>query len=201
MPTRTVVSAPFSGLLFVLTLACTGGEPGLSEEGMAALEAARLLPGPDFELLGLDGELHRLSDYRGQVVLVNFWATWCVSCRREMPDLQRLHTELAGESVAILGISTDREAAGVRPFVEELGIGYPILLDPGEITPSIFGGLEGYPKTYVLDREGQLYSSYLGAQERAILEEDLLYLLDAAPSPPASQQDLRRARTDSENAA
>jgi len=187
VPTRAAFSASRSSLLLVLTLACAPGEPELSEEGVAALEAARLLPGPDFELIGVDGELHRLSDYRGRVVLVNFWATWCVSCRREMPDLQRLHEELVAEGVVIVGISTDRDSAKVRPYIEELGIGYQVLLDPGAITPIMFGELEGYPKTYVMDREGLLYSSYLGAQEKAVFEEDLLHLLAAAPSQAASQ--------------
>lgn len=187
VPTRAAFSASRSSLLLVLTLACAPGEPELSEEGVAALEAARLLPGPDFELIGVDGELHRLSDYRGRVVLVNFWATWCVSCRREMPDLQRLHEELAAEGVVIVGISTDRDSAKVRPYIEELGIGYQVLLDPGAITPIMFGELEGYPKTYVMDREGLLYSSYLGAQEKAVFEQDLRHLLAAAPSPAASQ--------------
>ena len=185
-----------AALLAVLILLLTSGcgfrnrWVELSEEGLAAIEAARTLPGPDFELLGIDGELHRLSEYRGQIVLVNFWATWCVSCRQEMPALDALHTELAAEDVAILGIATDAEAAKVRPYVEELGIDYPIFLDPKAISATIFGELEGYPKTFILDAEGLLYSSYLGAREKAVFREDLLYLLQAPPSPAASQDEL-----------
>jgi len=154
-------------------------------EPTEAEQVARILPGPDFELLGLDGESRQLSDLRGRVVLINFWATWCASCRGEMPDLDELHAELGDRDVSILGIATDRDPALVGPYVAELGIHYPILLDPNAVSAAIFGGVEGYPKTFILDREGLLYSSYLGARGKAVFEEDLRYLLKAPPSPAA----------------
>ena len=167
----------------------TGAQPpsdqSAPEEPSRAQQVARLLPGPDFELLGLDGELWRLSDLRGRVVLVNFWATWCTSCRAEMPELDELQSTLGALGVTVLGIATDRDPAKVGPYIEELGVHYPILLDPEAISTAIFGGVEGYPKTFILDRDGQLYSSYLGARPRAVFETDLRYLLDAPPSPPA----------------
>ncbi len=150
--------------------------------------AARLLPGPDFELMGLSGRLHRLSDFRGKVVLVNYWATWCIPCRTEIPELDHLYRELAPAGVEILGIATDKEGeAKVRPYAEEVGIGYPILLDPEAVSAAIFGGVEGYPKTFILDRAGLIYSSYLGAQPKEVFRDDLTYLLESPPSPPAPQ--------------
>lgn len=168
-------AAALAGLLAVaLAAAAHGG----SEAAVA-----RLLPGPDFELLGLDGAVHRLSEYRGKVVVVNFWATWCVSCRSEIPGLESVRRELASRGVEVLGIATDPEGADkVAPYAAELGISYPVLLDPQAVTPAIFGGLEGYPSTFILDREGLIYSSYLGAQAEQTFREDLLYLLDAQPS-------------------
>jgi len=153
------------------------------------------LPGPDFELLGLDGELHRLSDYRQRVVLLNFWATWCVSCRSEIPELNELHREIPAEQLAILGISTDQEGlAIVRPYADQLAMAYPVLLDPAAVSTRMFGGLEGYPMTFILDRQGLIYSSYLGAQEKETFLEDVLYLLEAPPSegetlPPGARLD------------
>lgn len=148
---------------------------------------ARILPGPDLELLGLDGERWRLSEERGRVVLVNFWATWCTSCRGEMPELDELHREMGDLGVTIVGIATDKDPGKVDPYIEELGIGYPILLDPTAVSAELFGGVEGYPKTFILDQQGQLYSSYLGARTKAVFEEDLRYLLEAPPSPPAGE--------------
>ncbi|MEM1207337.1 MAG: TlpA disulfide reductase family protein, partial [Acidobacteriota bacterium] len=151
--------------------------------------------GPDFELLGLDGELHRLSSFRGRILLVNFWATWCLSCREELPALERLHRRLADQGVAIVGVATDDQGRSVvAPYVEEMGLSYPILLDPEAVSASLFGGLAGYPSTFILDGEGLIYSSYLGAQEEYVFAEDLEYLLGADPSdgaelPPGARSD------------
>ncbi|MEM8994730.1 MAG: TlpA disulfide reductase family protein [Acidobacteriota bacterium] len=147
---------------------------------------ARTLPGPDFELLGLDGERYRLSSFRGQVLLINFWATWCLSCREELPALERVHRELADQGVVIAGIATDKGGRSiVAPYVEEMGLTYTILLDPQEVSTALFGGLTGYPSTFIIDREGLIYSSYLGAQEEKTFADDLHYLLQAQPSEGA----------------
>jgi thiol-disulfide isomerase/thioredoxin len=181
-------------VLLVLLVACQSNDQDPAGDSVHQAEAAavaRLLPGPDFELLGLDGRPHRLSGYRGKVVLVNFWATWCMPCREEIPHLNTLYTELQPAGVEILGIATDVEGEEkVRPFAEELAILYPVLLDPEEVSAAIFGGIPGYPSTFILDTEGLLYSSYLGAQPPEILREDLTYLLHAAaslsaPLPPS----------------
>lgn len=191
--------APTALILAACLLAGCAGGPGQVDPGQgepaastpSAAEVARTLPGPDFELLGLDGERYRLSSFRGQVLLVNFWATWCLSCREELPALERLHRQLAGPGaagpgVAIVGIATDKEGRSVvAPYVEEMGLTYPILLDPGEVSTSLFGGLAGYPSTFILDPEGLIYSSYLGAQDEATFAEDLRYLLQAEPSEGA----------------
>ncbi|MEM6793977.1 MAG: TlpA disulfide reductase family protein [Acidobacteriota bacterium] len=154
--------------------------------GATAVEVARTLPGPDFELLGLDEERHRLSDFRGQPLLINFWATWCLSCREELPALERLHQKYAEKGIAIVGVATDNEGRQlVEPYTQEMGLTFPILLDPNEVSTSLFGGIAGYPSTFVLDSEGLIYSSYLGAQEEATFAEDLEYLLKAAPSDGA----------------
>lgn len=171
--------------------------PEPPEQAIDARSAARLLPGPDFELLGLDGELHRLSDHRGRVVLLNFWATWCIACRSEIPELNQLRREIPAGELAILGISTDKEGlAIVRPYAEKLAMAYPVLLDPAAVSTKMFGGLEGYPMTFILDREGLIYSSYLGAQEKKTFLKDVQYLLQAPASegetlPPGARSDVR----------
>jgi len=172
--------------LVIALLLLAGAAPAPSDDLASAAEVGRIIAGPDFELLGLDGRRHHLADARGSVLLVNFWATWCASCRSEIPELNRLYADLGGRGVRIIGISTDVEGAEkVVPYAEEIGIEYPVLLDPRGVSTEIFGGLEGYPMTFIFDREGLIYSSYLGAQVEETLREDLEYLLQAQPSAAA----------------
>jgi peroxiredoxin len=91
---------------------------------------------------------------RGKVVLVNFWATWCPPCRKEMPDLETLYERFKDKGFVVLGIS-DEEVAKVGPFVSERKVSFPILLDPGRKVNDMFV-VEGIPHSFVYDREGKL---------------------------------------------
>ena len=108
----------------------------------------------DFTLTDLQGKPWHLQDLRGKVVLVNFWATWCPPCRKEMPDLQALYDRFKDQGLVVLAIS-DEEAAKVNPFIAERKIGYPVLLDPGRKVNEAFI-VEGIPKSFVYDREGKM---------------------------------------------
>jgi len=108
----------------------------------------------DFTLTDLEGTLWTLKDLRGKVVLVNFWATWCPPCRKEMPDLQTLYARFKDQGLVVLAIS-DEDAGKVKPFVAERHVTYPILLDPGRKVNSLFQ-VEGIPKSFVYDRNGRL---------------------------------------------
>jgi peroxiredoxin len=122
---------------------------------MAALEAddARRKQ-IDFTLTDLRGTNWSLQGLRGKVVLVNFWATWCPPCRKEMPDLDELYQRFKDQGLIVLAIS-DEDEAKVRPFVTERNITYPILLDPGRKVNDLFH-VEGIPKSFVYDRAGNL---------------------------------------------
>jgi len=108
----------------------------------------------DFTLTDLNGKNWTLKDLRGKVVLLNFWATWCPPCRKEMPDLEALYRRFEPEGFVILGIS-DEEAGKVKPFIEQQGITYPVLLDPGRKVNELFQ-IQGIPKTFVYDRDGKI---------------------------------------------
>jgi len=108
----------------------------------------------NFTLTDLTGKSWTLRDLRGKVVLVNFWATWCPPCRKEMPDLEALGKRFGPQGLVILAIS-DEDAAKVKPFIAEHQISYPILLDPGRKVNETFR-VEGIPKSFVYDREGKL---------------------------------------------
>jgi peroxiredoxin len=108
----------------------------------------------DFTLTDLNGKTWHLQELRGKVVLVNFWATWCPPCRKEMPDLQALYDKYKDQGLVVLAIS-DEEAAKVSPFIAERKISYPVMLDPGRKVAELFQ-VEGIPKSFVYDREGKL---------------------------------------------
>lgn len=108
----------------------------------------------NFTLTDLQGKIWTLKDLKGKVVLVNFWATWCPPCQKEMPDLEALYNRFREQGFVILAIS-DEEAAKVGPFIAERKITYPILLDPGRKVNEMFQ-VEGIPKSFVYDRGGKL---------------------------------------------
>jgi peroxiredoxin len=122
---------------------------------MARLEADdRKREHPEFTLEDLSGKTWTFAELRGKVVLVNFWATWCPPCRKEMPDLEALYGRFESKGLVVLGIS-DEEAAKVEPFIRERNVSFPVLLDPGRKVNEMFV-VEGIPKSFVYDREGKL---------------------------------------------
>jgi peroxiredoxin len=122
---------------------------------MAGLEADdRKREHPEFTLKDLSGKTWTFSELRGKVVLVNFWATWCPPCRKEMPDLEMLYGRFESKGLVVLGIS-DEEAAKVEPFIRERKVSFPVLLDPGRKVNEMFV-VDGIPKSFVYDREGKL---------------------------------------------
>jgi peroxiredoxin len=132
-------------------------DDGQFHAAMVQLEADdRKRERPEFALKDLGGKTWTFSELRGKVVLVNFWATWCPPCRKEMPDLETLYQRFAPKGLVVLGIS-DEEAAKVEPFIRERKVSFPVLLDPGRKVNEMFV-VEGIPKSFVYDREGRLVS-------------------------------------------
>jgi peroxiredoxin len=108
----------------------------------------------DFTLTDLSGKTWTLKELRGKVVLVNFWATWCPPCRKEMPDLETLNQRFGPQGLMILGIS-DEDAATVSAFIAQQKVTYPILLDPGRKVNELFQ-IDGIPKTFIYGRDGNI---------------------------------------------
>lgn len=118
----------------------------------------------NFTLTGLDGRRWTLRELRGKVVMVNFWATWCPPCRKEMPDLNALYKELKDQGFVVLAIS-DEKAETVRSFVAKHKVTYPILLDPADKVHKEFA-VDGIPKSYVYNREGRLVAEAMDMRTR-----------------------------------
>jgi peroxiredoxin len=118
----------------------------------------------DFTLADLQGKEWHLQDLRGKVVLVNFWATWCPPCRKEMPDLDALYNKFKDRGFVVLAIS-DEEAAKVSPFIAERKVSYPVLLDPGRKVNDAFI-VEGIPKSFVYDRGGKMVAQSIDMRTR-----------------------------------
>ena len=137
---------------------------------MARLEADdRKREHLDFTLKDLSGKSWTFSELRGKVVLVNFWATWCPPCRKEMPDLETLYERFASKGLVVLGIS-DEEAAKVEPFIRECKVSFPVLLDPGRKVNEMFV-VDGIPKSFVYDRDGKLVAQSIDMRtEKQFLE-------------------------------
>jgi len=121
---------------------------------------------PAFRAVNLrSGRPSSLADYRGRVVLLNVWATWCPPCRVEMPSLERLHGKLAGPDFAVVAVSIDDgDASTVMAFVGELGLGFDVLQDKGGRIQQIYQ-TTGVPESFVIDRDGVIIKKVIGAAE------------------------------------
>lgn len=139
-------------------------------------------PAPNFQLYDLNGRLVTLSNYRGRVVLLNFWATWCGPCRVEMPAMEDLYREFNRRDFEILAVSTDQQGAAVtRPFSEEMGLTFPILHD-SDFRVGVAYGARTLPMTFLVDRRGVITHRIFGARDWQSPEgRQLINKLVAAP--------------------
>jgi len=116
---------------------------------------------PAFTLERLDGTPVSLSDLRGHVVLINFWATWCEPCRQEMPAMERLYEAHRDEGFELLAISVGEEAEPVRAFRDEVGMTFPVLLDPDRVASQAYQTYR-FPESFLVDAQGVVVERYIG---------------------------------------
>ena len=121
-------------------------------------------PAPDFSLPSADGRKLALRDFRGKLVLLNFWATWCTSCRDEMPSMERLYREFRGKGFEIVAVNVKDKPGDALAFVKALKLSYPIMLDPqGEV--GLLYGAWGLPATYLIDQNGIVLARLWGVAD------------------------------------
>jgi len=137
----------------------------------AAVKEARPMVGylaPDFSLRTLDGPRVKLSDFRGQVVLLDFWATWCPSCRQEMPVLQKFFDQ-KGDRVQLLAVDIDEPDKVVRDFMQSNGYTFPVLMDDGAVT-SLYR-VTAIPTTFFIDPQGVIREKYMGPLDEKTIND------------------------------
>ena len=133
-----------------------------AEQSLTVLENPQMAP--DFTLQDMDGATHKLSDYRGKPVIVNFWATWCPPCREEMPSMERAWNKIKDQGIAMLAVNVGEEEDTIFTFTGDFPASFTILLDTsGKITEQ--WPIRGLPTTYVVSPEGKLVYRAIGGRE------------------------------------
>jgi len=157
-------------ILSVLTSAVLlAGNPSIAAEARAAA--------PSWELNDVGGKPLKLSDFKGKVVILDFWATWCPPCRAEIPGFVALQNKYADKGLTVIGVSVDEQGPSVvKPFMRQLKMNYPVVMADQKIIAD-YGGIEAIPTTFIIDREGAIVSVHQGYTDGATLEKEIQSLL------------------------
>lgn len=149
----------FISRLLLLAL-CILPVAGCSKENSAPAQPLAA----DFTLRDLDGKLHKLSDYRGKVVFLNFWATWCPPCRAEIPAMERLNEVLGNKDFVMLAVNTDDELKDLQEFVQENPHKFTVLSDADGTVQKLYR-VDKFPETFVIDQQGRIAEHIVGARD------------------------------------
>ncbi len=120
---------------------------------------------PDFTLSTFEGEEVALSDYDGDIIFLNFWATWCPPCRKEMPSMQTLYEQMEGRPFTMLAVNLQEEKETVEQFITEKGYTFPVLLDTSAEVGGAMYGVQSIPTTYIISKEGEILARLVGTRE------------------------------------
>jgi peroxiredoxin len=148
---------------------------------LSAIPVKMDYPAPDLSLTNLDGKPASLADYRGKVVLVNLWATWCPPCKEEMPALETFYRKHTGEGFSIVAVNDGDPAPDVVQFVEDYGLTFPIWLDPRYIATEKAFKTMNLPSSFVIDRNGRVVLSWVGAIDLQTLEQHVSPIIEGQP--------------------
>jgi len=182
-PIRLAAAITTALLLGCLTVGCSKGPSSVSAASVKPTKDRK--PAPEFTLKDADGKVVRLADYKGKVVLLDFWATWCGPCKIEIPwfiELQRNHRDRGFE---VLGIAMDDEGwEVVKPFVARMQMNYRIVIG-NDTTAQLYGGVEALPTTFLIDREGRIAATHVGLTSKKDFVNGVEELLQAPATSAA----------------
>jgi thiol-disulfide isomerase/thioredoxin len=151
---------------------------GLEGEESAACMANAKPANLDFTMKDLDGKDVSLSSFKGKVILLNFWATWCGPCKAEIPGFVELQNQYGKDGFVVVGYSVDDEAPKARAFANEYKMNYPVLLGLGrEDVQDAYGPIWGIPASFIISREGRVCQKHLGIAPKAVFEKEIKALL------------------------
>ena len=158
--------------------------PILAVLSIAVLLAANISPAaepkpvaPNWQLRDINGEPISLADFKGKVVILDFWATWCPPCRQEIPGFVTLQRKYQDKGLVIIGVSLDKQGPSVvKPFMRELGMNYRVVMGDEKIV-SDYGGIEAIPTTFIIDRQGKVVTVHQGFTDKATFEAEIRPLL------------------------
>jgi thiol-disulfide isomerase/thioredoxin len=138
---------------------------------------SRLPSAPNFILKDLKGNKVMLSDFKGKVIILDFWTTWCPPCREEIPHLVDLYAAYRGKGLEVVGIALEPyNLRGVKDFIQRYRVTYPVLIGDNKVS-SDYGGIVSIPTTFVITQDAKIYRAYVGYQEKAVFEKDIQTLL------------------------
>lgn len=143
-----------------------------------AVSASGHSQAPDFSLTDLNGQPLDLASYRGKVVLLDFWATWCAPCRAEIPHFVEFQNTYGPQGLQVIGVSMDDDLKPVGPFYQEYKMNYPVALGNDKLAQS-YGGILGLPVTFLIGRDGRIQAKYVGAVDVAGIEQAIKAQLEA----------------------
>jgi peroxiredoxin len=169
---------PAAGLCLTLLLgACSRSSDSVSAASVKPIKERR--EAPDFALKDANGKTAKLSDYRGKVVLLNFWATWCGPCKIEIPWFMEFEQKHKDQGFVVLGVSMDEDGwDSVKPYVSREHVNYRILLGNDDIA-TLYGGVDSLPTTFLIDREGRIAAIHVGLVSKSEYQDDINHLLEA----------------------
>ena len=170
---RILICAVTTAVL--VSVGCSGGSP--TSAAAAVKPEAKRRPAPDFSLKDAMGRAVTLAEYKGKVVLLNFWATWCGPCKIEIPWFVEFEQKYKDKGFAVLGVSMDEEGfAVVRPFVDKNQINYRMVIGNDSVAQQ-YGGVDALPSSFIIDKEGRIAATHVGLVSKGEYARDIDALL------------------------